>query len=150
MTDEEFKVKATKFVLAAMFAALLASPASAKPMAAMKMSMPGMRAMAKVDATQETRTVEGQVVDTWCYFHVGASGMAHRTCAMTCARNGAPMGLVDDKGDLYVLASATVHSGPQKFISFMADRVSATGEVVDKGGVRLFFVSAMKKLAAAK
>jgi hypothetical protein len=49
------------------------------------------------------RTVTGEIVDFSCYLQVGKHGDKHRDCAQKCFRNGQPIGLLTENGDLYML-----------------------------------------------
>src|SRR5678809_489184 len=50
-----------------------------------------------------SKAVTGEIVDLSCYFGHGAKGAGHKECAANCVAKGGPMGLVTDKGQLYVL-----------------------------------------------
>src|SRR2546425_4886067 len=54
-------------------------------------------------------TVSGEVVDTWCYLEGGDHGAAHRACAMTCAKTGNSIAILDSKGSLYLTAGMKDH-----------------------------------------
>jgi hypothetical protein len=83
-------------------------------------------------------TVIGEVVDTWCYAGqiVGSGrGEYHKPCALACAHGGVTLGIVDDKGTLYVAAKTRAYTGCKELlIPFMAKRVKATGWLATKGG----------------
>jgi hypothetical protein len=49
------------------------------------------------------KTVVGEIVDFSCYLEVGKHGEKHRDCAQKCFRNGQPVGLLAENGDLYML-----------------------------------------------
>ena len=48
-------------------------------------------------------TVVGEIVDLSCYLQLGKHGDAHRGCGQKCVSNGQPIGLLTEKGDLYML-----------------------------------------------
>ena len=48
-------------------------------------------------------TLTGEVVDMQCYTASGAHGSDHKECASGCIKGGAPIGLLDKDGKVYVL-----------------------------------------------
>jgi hypothetical protein len=48
-------------------------------------------------------TVIGEIVDFSCYLQLGKHGDAHRACGQKCVANGEPIGLLTQKGELYML-----------------------------------------------
>jgi hypothetical protein len=48
-------------------------------------------------------TVVGEIVDFSCYLQLGKHGDAHRACGQKCVSNGQPVGLLTQKGELYML-----------------------------------------------
>src|SRR5207249_10871068 len=83
-------------------------------------------------------TIEGEVVDLWCYLEGGDRGPAKKACATACAKAGNPIGVLDDKGNLYVAAGLKDHQ-PAKtlLIDKMSQEVTVSGIVVKKGGVQM-------------
>lgn len=57
----------------------------------------------------EQVTLEGEMIDTWCYFSgvMGGPdatvGTAHHTCAIWCAAGGIPVGLLTPDGTVYIV-----------------------------------------------
>ncbi|ETX11674.1 hypothetical protein OCH239_20010 [Roseivivax halodurans JCM 10272] len=57
----------------------------------------------------ERITVEGEIIDTWCYFSgvmggpEAVVGTAHHTCALWCSAGGIPVGLLTAEGDVYMV-----------------------------------------------
>jgi hypothetical protein len=48
-------------------------------------------------------TLVGEIIDFSCYLQVGKRGEKHRTCGQGCARNGQPIGLLTQDGEMYLL-----------------------------------------------
>jgi hypothetical protein len=93
----------------------------------------------------ETVTVKGEVVDLWCYLEGGDYGPEHKKCGTACAKAGNPIGLVTEKGDVYVMMGLKDHQpGKDVLIEKMADTVSVTGTLVKQGGVQAIYVSSVK------
>lgn len=90
-------------------------------------------------------TVKGEVVDLWCYLEGGDHGDKHKECATTCAKAGNPMGIVDAKGNVYVLMGIQDHQpGRDVLLDKMAQTVTVTGMLVRKGGSQVLYVSSVK------
>jgi len=104
----------------------------------------------KVLATGRPGSVTGEVVDVSCYLQLGKRGEAHVACGTKCITNGQPIGLVDGKGDLYLLFAEEHH--PRRdgqvtlkdaFLPLLARQVTVNGMVTQlKGGARALFVEA--------
>jgi len=48
-------------------------------------------------------TVVGEIVDFSCYLQLGKHGEKHRSCGQKCVQQGQPVGLLTQKGELYML-----------------------------------------------
>jgi len=59
------------------------------------------QAAAAKPAKAKQVTVTGEIVDTGCYLGHAERGAKHQQCAQLCIRNGMPMGLLTEAGDLY-------------------------------------------------
>ena len=93
----------------------------------------------------ETVTVKGEVVDLWCYLEGGDHGADHKECAVACAKAGNPIGLVTEKGDVYVMMGMKEHQpGKEVLIDKMAETVTVQGTLVKKGGTQVIYVSSVK------
>ncbi len=51
----------------------------------------------------KTDIVKGELVDSRCYLGQGKRGPDHVKCAVACAKDGLPIGIVDAKGKYYTL-----------------------------------------------
>src|SRR3989454_12395050 len=93
----------------------------------------------------EEVTVKGEVIDLWCYLEGGDHGADHKQCAVECAKAGNPIGLLTEKGDIYVMMGIKDHQpGREVLIDKMADTVTVEGTLVKKGGVQVVYVSSVK------
>jgi hypothetical protein len=93
----------------------------------------------------DTVKIKGEVVDLWCYLEGGDHGADHKDCAVSCAKAGNPVGLVTEKGDIYVMMGIKDHQpGREVLIDKMAENVTVEGTLVKKGGVQVIYVSAVK------
>jgi hypothetical protein len=97
--------------------------------------------------TGRPATVVGEVVDVSCYMQLGKRGEAHIPCGTHCVENGAPIGLVDARNDLYIVM-AEEHD-PRRYgnvalkeamLPFMAKTVQITGMLTEREGVKTLYV----------
>lgn len=100
--------------------------------------------------TEKTMTVTGELVDMGCYLGMGAKGPGHKECALKCAAMGMPMGLLTDKGTLYLLTVSHNDAAPfNQCKDWMADQVSITGPMMTRNGIKAIEVTAAKTVAGA-
>ena len=104
--------------------------------------------MAKAPA--KPMTVKGEIVDMGCYVSHGAKGEKHKDCATKCIAGGMPMGLLTDKGKLYLLTMNHDNADPFAMCKDMAAAmVEITGVVSTRNGVSTIDVTDVKGAAAA-
>ncbi len=93
-------------------------------------------------AAAASKTVTGEIVDLSCYLGHGAKGAGHKECAAQCVANGGPMGLLTDKGMLYILTmnheNADAFNDAKKHAG---DKVKITGPVSMKNATRALEVN---------
>lgn len=98
-------------------------------------------------------TVEGEVVDTWCYTSgvMGPGrGEVHKSCARKCVGGGVTAGILADDGTLYIAAKHKAYNGcAGLLLPFVATRVKVTGWLAEKGGVKLLKINTVEKVNAA-
>ena len=80
-------------------------------------------------------TLTGQVVDTGCYISHDSKGPDHEKCAMTCAKKGVPLAIVDSAGKLYLPVAMDHTNQNDKLMPFIEKKVKVTGTAFDKGGL---------------
>jgi hypothetical protein len=98
-------------------------------------------------AAAANKTVTGEIVDLGCYLGHGAKSASHKECAATCIKNGGPMGLLTDKGVLYVLTMN--HDNQDAFNNaknYAGDKVEVTGPVMVKNGMKAMEVNGVKTI----
>ena len=95
-------------------------------------------------------TIIGEVVDTSCFLQLGKRGEAHVTCGQKCVRNGQPIGIVADTGELYLVIPEEHHprrdgqvSLAERFAELMGKRVQVSGMVTTAHETRALFVRTM-------
>jgi hypothetical protein len=92
----------------------------------------------------KTVTATGELVDMWCYFEGGDHGPKHKDCATACAKAGNPIGLLQNNGQVYVLAGIQDHQ-PAKavLVDHMSEMITVKGTLVSKGGVKMLYVTSV-------
>jgi hypothetical protein len=81
-------------------------------------------------------TVKGYVLDSACAFTKGLKKPISGECAIACAKAGSPLVILTDDGTIYwPIANTTPSSGQnEKLLPFAGQRVTASGEVYQRGG----------------
>src|SRR5262249_24545112 len=104
--------------------------------------------LAAVAATgaEQTSSVTGEEVGTFCYATMGANGAGHKQCGVDCAKKGIPVGLVEKGTDkLYVLLPSKDKTAlPAQVIKKSAEPVTVTGRAQTKGGSNFLTVESVK------
>ena len=70
--------------------------------------------------------IEGEVVDLTCYTSRGLSGEGHKACATRCLTRGAPAGLVDQDGNIFVIIAPS-----PGYAAYAAQTIRLSGSVED-------------------
>ena len=98
------------------------------------------------DIKGEKVTLKGEIIDVWCYMEGGDHGKDHKECGIACIKAGNPVGLLDDKNNVYILMGGKKDHQPAK--ELLVDKVSETvtieGTLVKKGDTKVVFVNAVK------
>jgi len=92
-----------------------------------------------------TITVKGEAVDLWCYMEGGDRGPAKKACATACAKSGNPIGILDARGNVYVVAGLQDHQPARDLLlEKMDEQVTVSGTLVTKGGVKMLFIKSVQ------
>ena len=104
----------------------------------------------KILKRARVKTITGEVVDVSCFLQLGKRGEAHIPCGQKCVRNGQPVGIVTDKGQLYLIIPEEHHprrdgtvSIKERFAELMAKRVRVSGMVTKYNDYRALFVRSL-------
>lgn len=96
------------------------------------------------------QTISGEIVDMGCYMGHGAKGAGHKDCGLKCIANGMPMGLLTDKGLLYVLTMNHDNADPfNKAKEWASEKVKVTGPVSIRNGIKSLQVDSAEPVAMA-
>ena len=97
-----------------------------------------------------TTTITGELVDMWCYMDSKAHGADHKACATGCAKAGNAIGLLDSKGQVFLLQGGKMHDpGNSMFVDKMAETVTVKGKLVKLGGIQTIYVESVTTPAPA-
>ncbi len=102
-------------------------------------------------AAKEAAIVSGEVVDMGCYVSHEAKGAKHADCAAKCIAGGMPMGIVTEKGDLYLLTMD--HGNPDaynKTKEFAGKQVTVKGPMHARGGMKSINVTSVEPVETKK
>lgn len=93
-----------------------------------------------------TMTVEGDILDLACYLGHDGKGEKHAKCARECVLGGAPAGIVDPSGKMYLLVEDHSNRKPYGEMKKLAgERAKVTGRLVERNGLSALVVSEAKK-----
>ena len=96
----------------------------------------------------ERVTLEGEVIDSWCYFSgvMGGPdavvGTAHHTCALWCAAGGIPVGLLTEDGSVYLVLSwlGADPTGNDALLDVQSHTLTIEGTTYDRDGLKYLTV----------
>lgn len=100
-------------------------------------------------AATEQKTVTGWVLDSACALTKGLDKPISRDCALSCARSGSPLVILEDDGTIVWPVSDTMPAKSQnsKLTPYAGKRVTVTGKMYAKGGSQAIV---MQDIAAEK
>src|SRR5437667_7333124 len=87
-------------------------------------------AAAPLLAAGEDVTLKGEVVEVSCYSKQGVAkgtGAAHVSCAIDCAKEGKPLGLLTDGDGLFRFVGDYADNNSAKLIPFIGKQVEVKG-----------------------
>jgi type 1 fimbria pilin len=94
-------------------------------------------------------TIKGEVVDQPCYDGSASKrGETHKACALSCAKRGNQLAIVDEKNNVYSITGDYAANKNEKLIAFVAETVEAKGVITEKDGKKFIALSAIKKAEA--
>lgn len=97
-------------------------------------------------ASDKEVTLKGEVVDQPCYDGKnGARGESHKACALSCAKRGNQLAIVDEKNNVYSITGDYSANKNEKLIPFVAEMVEVKGVVTEKDGKKSIAVTSIKK-----
>lgn len=85
-------------------------------------------------------TLKGELIDIKCYSSGmgGGRGEEHQDCAIQCIRGGLPVGLLDEKGNIYLLVPKKgMKGGNEALAEHAAHTLTVKGTLQEKGGMKV-------------
>ncbi|MEW6456688.1 MAG: hypothetical protein AB1410_08270 [Acidobacteriota bacterium] len=96
-------------------------------------------------------TVKGELIDVSCYFDHEAKGAPHKKCALACTQKGFPMGVLTEKGEVYLLFPDHKNEDPyEKAKGMAAEFVEAKGKLIKKAGIPSIVLSSIEKVSKSQ
>jgi hypothetical protein len=97
-------------------------------------------------------TVKGYILDSACAFTKGLRKPISAECATACAKAGSPLVILGDNGTIYwPIADTTPSSGQnEKLMPFAGQRVTASGNVFQRGGSSALVIDKIEPQAGPK
>ena len=115
---------------------------------AMAMVMIGASIAASAATSDKEVTLKGEVIDQPCYTSGGKKGEAPKACALSCAKRGNQMAILDDGGAVYSITGDYAANKNEKLIPYVADTVEVKGTVTEKDGQKWLNITSIKKAEA--
>jgi hypothetical protein len=100
--------------------------------------------------------VNGVLVDLSCYKRDKSNtGVDHKMpqgdtkdCAVACAKKGQPVGLLTDKGEMYIVGGALAENNNARLSRHMGYKVAVQGSLgIDKDGNKTVLAGAIKRIS---
>ena len=85
----------------------------------------------------KSTSITGEIVDTGCYLGHASRGAGHADCASQCIRGGMPMGLLTNRGTLYLITMN--HDNPDAYNKLKAmagKKVTVSGAIIARQGMK--------------
>jgi type 1 fimbria pilin len=103
-------------------------------------------------ADNPTVTVKGYVLDSACAFTKGLNKPISKQCATSCANAGSQLVILADDGTIYWPIADTTPSNGQnsKLLPFAGDKVTASGELYQRGGSKAIVIKKIEAQASQK
>jgi len=103
-------------------------------------------ALAASAVSDKEITLKGEVIDQPCFDKGGSRGESHRACALSCAKRGNQMAIIEDGSNtVYSITGDYAANKNEKLIPFVAEVVEVKGTVTEKDGKKFLAVTSIKK-----
>jgi hypothetical protein len=94
-------------------------------------------------------TVSGWVLDSACAFTKGLTKPISRDCALSCAKAGSPLVILQNDGSIYWPISEKMPAEGQnsRLVPYAGKQVTASGKVYNRGGSNALVIESIKESA---
>lgn len=92
----------------------------------------------------KSMSLQGELVDMACYVAHEGKGAKHKSCALACIKDGAPMGILTAKDELVLLVED--HDAKKPYLSLKekaGEQVQVTGTFFERGGLPALVVKSV-------
>lgn len=94
-------------------------------------------------------TLKGEVIDQPCYDKGGKKGEDHKACALSCAKRGNQLAILEDgTSTVYSITGDYAANKNEKLIPYVAESVEVKGTITEKDGKKWLNVTSIKKAEA--
>src|SRR5437868_13907576 len=115
----------------------------------MALMMIGAAVAASAAPSDTEVTLKGEVIDQPCYDKGGKKGEDHKACALSCAKRGNQLAILEDGSNtVYSITGDYAANKNEKLIPFVAEIVEAKGTVTEKDGKKWVNGTAIQKAGA--
>jgi hypothetical protein len=90
-------------------------------------------------------TVTGEVVDLACYMGHDSRGKDHMKCAKQCIQKGLPVGILTEKGELYMAVGENHKKANEMLADKAAQTITVVGSVSEKSGAKMIAIHEVLK-----
>ena len=103
-------------------------------------------------ADTPTVTVKGYVLDSACAFTKNLSKPVSKECAISCAKAGSPLIILEEDGTIYwPIADKTPSSGQNsRLLPFAGGKVTVVGKVYERGGSKAIVIEKIEAQSPEK
>ena len=113
---------------------------------AMALMAIGMAVAASAAPSDKEVTVKGEVIDQPCYDKGGKKGEEHKACALSCAKRGNQMAILEDgSSTVYSIEGDYAANKNEKLVPYVAEIVEVKGTVTEKDGHKMLNITSLKK-----
>lgn len=90
-------------------------------------------------------TVKGEILDLVCYLAHGGQGKDHISCAVKCIKEGAPVGILSEDGQVYLIVEHEKVKAYRDAKGMPGQIVKVTGKLIRSGGLQAIQISKVEK-----
>jgi len=92
-------------------------------------------------------TIEGHIIDPYCYITMDMIGEKHKKCAQMCAKNGINLGILEKDTNIIYLVFPEGHGNPnEKVMEFIEEDVKISGKLWQKGSLNAIQIEKIEKM----
>jgi hypothetical protein len=90
-------------------------------------------------------TLTGEVVDLACFMAHDGQGKDHMKCAKQCIQKGLPVGILTDKGEVYLAVGENHKNANEMLADKAAQSVTVVGDISEKAGTKMITIHELLK-----